>query len=41
VRHGTFEMKLLVLAKTRRSVEMTTEVVAELKIALLAITVLS
>lgn len=41
VRHGTFEMKLLVLAETQRSVEMTIDVVAELKMALLAITVLS
>lgn len=36
-----FEMKLLVLAETQRSVEMTADVVAELKMALLAIMVLS
>lgn len=35
------EMKLLVLAETQRSVEMTADVVAELKMALLAIMVLS
>lgn len=31
MRHGTFEMKLLVLAETQRSVEMTIGVVAELR----------
>lgn len=37
VRHGIFEMKLLVLAETQRPVEMTADVVAELKMALLTI----
>lgn len=41
VRHGTFEMKLLVLAETQRSLEMTIDASAELKTALLDIVVLS
>lgn len=40
VRHGTFEMKLLVLAETQRS-QMTIDVVAKLRTALLAMRVLS
>lgn len=39
VRHGIFEMKLLVLAEAQRPVEMTADVVAKLNLALLAITI--